>query len=513
VRIALVLFGIFVLGTFLRLYQIGSKSIWLDEAFSIYMSAKPVSEMLGLIVDIEKHPPLYYLLLHFWMRIGGDSAAWVRSLSAIFGILTIPIIFLAGRRLAGNGIGLLAALILAINPLQIAFAQETRVYTLLTFTVTFTIWMVARLLTDVRSSRQMIGAGIYRLFRHGLAGPGFFTDLTWLGYSIGTAIVMYLHNTGFFFPLAVNLFVFALMLYARFSRSAGNHFSPPSLVNWVLAQIGAFILWSPWIWPLIQQSRDLAESFWLPIPNWSIIVETIQSLLLDYLPPSSWVSYGWLLMLVLGILGAVYLRRNGYVVAFLLTLFLVPILGQLLVSMRVPIFYVRALIWVPVPFFILAAAGLLQLRKRWLITAATFVLVYFNLTAAFNYYQYIEKERWDLAAEYVAQNLQENDIIVFNAGWVQIPFDYYFDDYALQVGKFGAPASMFEMGQLEPIMHEDDIPRLRGIIESRERIWLVYSHNWYTDPQGLVPATIGETYRLLDKREFFQVQVFLFGGE
>jgi mannosyltransferase len=142
------------LAHFLRLYEISSKSIWLDEAFSIFMSAKPVSEMLRLIVDIEKHPPLYYLLLHFWMRIGGDSAAWVRSFSAIFGILTIPIMFLVGRRLAGKWIGLLAALILAINPLQIAFAQETRVYTLLTFTVTFAIWMVTRLLTDVRSNRH-----------------------------------------------------------------------------------------------------------------------------------------------------------------------------------------------------------------------------------------------------------------------------------------------------------------------------------------------------------------------
>jgi hypothetical protein len=51
------------LGAFLRFYDIGSKTIWLDEAFSIFMSAKPVPEMLKLIVDIEKHPPLYYFLL------------------------------------------------------------------------------------------------------------------------------------------------------------------------------------------------------------------------------------------------------------------------------------------------------------------------------------------------------------------------------------------------------------------------------------------------------------------
>jgi mannosyltransferase len=478
------------------------------------MGAKTVPEMLNLVVDIEKHPPLYYLLLHYWMRIGGDSAAWVRSLSALFGIFTLPVIFFAGRRLAGPWVGVLAALILAVNPLQIAFAQETRVYTLLTFAVTFAIWMVARLLTDVRSNRQIIGYGFYRLFRYRLAGGSLLTDLAWIGYSVSIAVVMYLHNTGFFFPLAVNLFVLAFMVYRWSRRNTGeNLFSPPSLINWVLAQIGALLLWSPWIVPLIEQSRDLSEGFWLPVPTWTIIFDTLRSLMIEYLPRSGWMSYAWILVVLLGVLGLLYLRKNASVSAFLLTLFFTPIIGQLLVSLRVPIFYVRALIWVPVPFFILMSAGILQLRRRFFMLLATMLLIFLNLSAVYNYYQYVEKERWDQAAEYVAQNIQENDIIVFNAGWVQIPFDYYFDDYSLQVGKFGAPATLFEMGQIEPIMHENDIPRLRSIIEGRERIWLVYSHNWYTDPQGLVPATIDEMYRLLERKQFYQVEVYLFGED
>jgi mannosyltransferase len=510
VNVALVLFSITLLGAFLRFYDIGSKTIWLDEAFSIFMSAKPVPEMLKLIVDIEKHPPLYYFLLHYWMRLGGDGAAWVRSLSALFGILTIPIIFFAGKRLAHPYIGLLAALILAVNPLQIAFAQETRVYTLLTFAVTCAIWMVIRLLTDNLSSHQPIGIGIVRLIRHRLAGPALLTDFSWFGYVFSTAIVLYLHNTGFFFPLAVNIFVIVLIVYHHFSKPVSGYFSPPSLKNWIIAQVGVFLLWAPWLGPFIAQSQDLDQSFWIPIPTLDIIFDTIQSLLIAYLPPSGWMNLAWIPVVLLGILGLIYFRRHAVASAFLLTLFFTPIVGQLLVSLRVPIFYVRALIWVPIPFFLLMSAGILQLRNRLFVIAAALLLVFLNISAASNYYQYVEKERWDQAAAFVAQNIEKNDIIVFNAGWVQIPFDYYFDAYSLEVEKFGVPATLFERGEIEPIMQEEDRPRLRSILQGRDRAWLVYSHQWYTDPLGLVPATLQEEFILLQQEQFFQVDVYLY---
>jgi uncharacterized membrane protein len=80
------------------------------------MGWQPVGEMLGWLVKIDQHPPLYYTLLHFWMTFG-DSATIVRALSALLSTLTIPVIYLLGRLSDGNQmVGLLAALILAISP-------------------------------------------------------------------------------------------------------------------------------------------------------------------------------------------------------------------------------------------------------------------------------------------------------------------------------------------------------------------------------------------------------------
>jgi outer membrane biosynthesis protein TonB len=99
--------------------------------------------MLRWIVRIDQHPPLYYALLHGWMRLVGDSEFAVRTLSALFGTLTVPVIYRLARRIAGKTAGLLAALILAVSPFHVRFAQEARMYTLLALEAALALYAVA----------------------------------------------------------------------------------------------------------------------------------------------------------------------------------------------------------------------------------------------------------------------------------------------------------------------------------------------------------------------------------
>jgi hypothetical protein len=68
---------------------------------------------------------------------------------------------------------------------------------------------------------------------------------------------------------------------------------------------------------------------------------------------------------------------------------------------------------------------------------------------------------------------------------VEIPFDYYFkpfeEQYLIQVEKLGVPEDLFESGILEPKMTDNDIPRLISLLRGHDRVWLVYSHDSYTD--------------------------------
>src|SRR5512134_37963 len=106
-------------GGWLRVYLLSSKGLWLDETFSIWMANHSVSDMLQWIVRIDQHPPLYYLLLHYWIALNGDTPYDVRLLSALFGAGTIPVIYLIGKRISGTVLGLTAAVLLAFSPFNI----------------------------------------------------------------------------------------------------------------------------------------------------------------------------------------------------------------------------------------------------------------------------------------------------------------------------------------------------------------------------------------------------------
>ena len=87
--------AIVAVGVALRLYLIADKSLWLDEAFSVWMGRQQLGAMWRYLVQLDQHPPLYYTLLHVWMRLG-EREELVRGFSALWGILTLPVIYYVG---------------------------------------------------------------------------------------------------------------------------------------------------------------------------------------------------------------------------------------------------------------------------------------------------------------------------------------------------------------------------------------------------------------------------------
>jgi mannosyltransferase len=528
-----------VAGALLRIYLIGDKDLWLDEAFSVWMGWNSLPDLMDWLVRIDQHPPLYYTFLHFWLTFG-DSAAHVRTLSAIFGTLTIPVLFFIARRISGTPAGLIAALILAISPFNVRFAQEARMYTLLALNVAVAILALVHLLGDPRAATTPIGrqfSAFIRTWRSGRRLPwrAIVTDVAWLGYMAFTAAAVLTQNTAIFFPVAVNLYVLGLIAWRRgrgveqlsivncqlsiVNEGAGGtssftihnssaDFAPPSLSNWLLAQLGAFLIWSPWLIAFVIQSIGVYGEFWIPAPTWQTVVDALLALTNAFLPREiTWGAVVWAGYALVLVLGMAHLRRRPAVLVFLVVLFFTPIVGELLVSIIRPIFYDRTLIWTTIPLYLLLACGFVQLRYKPLMAAGLILLVTVNLLSLRNYYDNFQKEQWRAAAAYVAQHAADDDLILFNATWVQIPFDFYFRDYNRPVERRGVPVDLFDRGILEPKMAESDLPRLRSLLRHRERVWLVYSHDWYTDPQGLIPAALDAELELTDSQQFKGLQV------
>jgi hypothetical protein len=164
--------------------------------------------------------------------------------------------------------------------------------------------------------------------------------------------------------------------------------------------------------------------------------------------------------------------------------------------------------------FLLLAAGIAQLRFRLLIIVVLGILGTNYLTSTGDYYRFAQKEDWRTAAGYVANFAEKDDLVLFNSNFVEIPFNYYFrayeKKYLIQVEKQGVPLDLFDSGILEPKMTTNDIPELISLVNGRKRVWLVYSHDDYTDPMGLIPQTLASKMKLTRTREFYGGQVQLY---
>ncbi|MFL5817713.1 MAG: glycosyltransferase family 39 protein [Conexibacter sp.] len=148
----LALGAIVVLAAVLRFATLHTQSIWFDEAATWDLVRRPFGEMLGRIPDGESNPPLFYVLEWGWTRVFGDGEAGLRSLSALAGLLTVPVAYAIGRRAAAGvaRAGLAAAALVAVNPLLVWFSQEARSYALATLLSAVALLLFQRALDDRR---------------------------------------------------------------------------------------------------------------------------------------------------------------------------------------------------------------------------------------------------------------------------------------------------------------------------------------------------------------------------
>jgi len=107
---------------------------------------------------METNPPLYHLLLWFWVKLTGSSVFALRFLSLILGVLTVPLVYRLARLAFGELVGLLAALLCAISPFQVYYSQEARMYALATFFTTLSMFLLARIVSGERGQFRLYPA-------------------------------------------------------------------------------------------------------------------------------------------------------------------------------------------------------------------------------------------------------------------------------------------------------------------------------------------------------------------
>ncbi len=145
------LFPIFILlvAFTLRLWHLGTNELWFDETASTFIANKPLDELIRYTAQAQReHPPFYYVLLHFWISLTGESEFTIRFLSVIFSMLFTTTLARLAYRLNGKKFALITLAFAAIAPFSILYAQEARMYSLVMWLASVLIWSTEGILNS-----------------------------------------------------------------------------------------------------------------------------------------------------------------------------------------------------------------------------------------------------------------------------------------------------------------------------------------------------------------------------
>lgn len=217
-----------------------AQAYWIDEGLSIGIARHSFFDIPGVLRQ-DGAPPLYYLLLHFWVNIFGTGESATHALSLVFATLTIPVGVWAGWSLFGRWTGIVTGVLCAANPYLTTYAQETRQYSLVVLLslLTTTFFMFA----FVERRRKFIAF-----------------------FAVSLAALLYTHIWSAFFVMAAGVVVLALIRRRReLFRDAVYGFG------------GAFLLYLPWLPTALYQTAHTAAP-WASGPTWRAAQQIPQSL-------------------------------------------------------------------------------------------------------------------------------------------------------------------------------------------------------------------------------------------
>ncbi|MEK7544173.1 MAG: hypothetical protein AAB557_04845 [Patescibacteria group bacterium] len=367
-----------------------TQSIWRDEAFSILVAQKPVS---FIIQNLTFEPPVYYLLLHYWIRVFGTSEIAIRSLSLLgFTLATIVVIFWSEKLFHKHWLSWVTPILFFTNPMLIYYAFEIRTYGWYTFFAVLSLFA--------------------------------YSQSRWRIWVLATILGFYTHTYFLFFFAAQTLHWLAL--------HRGKLTKPLVLIREPMVASSVLVVSSmlPWLIRVIREAATLKQSWYFPV-NVNLVRSVLGNMYLGY-EGTPWHLWGLTanlsLILLVAFSFAIYHKatraRNTI---FLFSIF-VPLAIVIGVSFVKPLFVNRYLIGVTVAEIFLVAFALEAIRNHTLQKLGAWCLVLGAL--AFNVWYPSQHAKLDIRATIQEVNtLKKNgDIILAQSPLIFFETIYYSND-------------------------------------------------------------------------------------
>jgi hypothetical protein len=480
-----------------RVVGLGQESLWGDEAFTWWWTRQSLTELWGPRAALETNPPLYYSVAWVATRLLGDDEIALRLPSALLGTLGVGAVFLLGRTVAGNRVGLLAALLTAIAAPHVYYSQEARTYALLSLLGTLAVWGC------VVFFRAATPPGI--AWRRAVSGL--------LLYLIGTSGALYSHNTAALLPALANLVALGWWLSCSRRWSVAG--------AWIGANLLVLALWSWWLPALFRQLGGADSLRWIEQPSafWAAR-DFVRLYGLRYLPDS---KLGQLVpgVLVVGMTLLACIRRPSVATLLLGAIaFGVPSLLFLAGLAGHPVWIERAVFW-PLPLGLtLVAILIVDLRPTWLRGAALAAVLAIGVADLLLLQVGRQKEPYREALAAIEADRQPRDAIllvppaaVMGATYYQARLGLPIDGFAIEPTRerhsMGMPHDTLAMQpptvSLPTFLAMDDLAR---IADAHDRVWVLYRRRELADPRDTVRLrlqTLGREVSGMDLPPFLEL--------
>jgi uncharacterized membrane protein len=456
----LAMWGLFVLvisvGLVLRIATLDRKSLWLDEVVTLRVAKMNVKNIIMRnAMQWEPHPPLYYVLMHYWVRLGYSEAV-LRLPSAIMGAIAIPMLCWLVYEWGGRWSALASAWLLTIAPLHIWYSQEARMYALVC-----TLGLL---------STTFYSLGIRRGKPH-----------YWMAWIIGTLLGLY---TDYSMMLILIIQIALLGPLWRIYGKRQYLWLPLCAVSIVL------LLFFPQMRTSLYQMEQMSKgaggyyiSLQKLLSEQGISVSPLQLHTVVLL-----VSLCTLVLLFV-LPWIIFHRRKkirpspglllGATGCYLLILVASAIMRGLIVKRQGLIL---------LPYVLGGIASVISMsrhRSRLLIGLSLLTL---PLTGSVVCVQ--EQESWRAVAGLLKDQATSQDIILVNASYMRLPLEYYYKEMPCHgIGPESVPEHVSKL------------------ITGYDRIWLVLSNDIYTDPESLVQRWLDENCVLLNTYAFNRIKV------
>jgi mannosyltransferase len=386
----------------IREYRIDEQSLWLDELFSAVYVRKGLHYILTEGLGTETNPPLYYVLLRGWTALFGDGAVALRTLSAVLGALTVPVLVAIGRRIASARAGLVAALLFSLAAYQIEYAQEARTFTLTCWALSLALLGLVRVIAEAPVRPPQLSAGLL--------------------FAAGITAAVYSHFTAIFYWLAIDLSL-AAMIALSVLRQGGVTQWRPVLLRWTGYNLIALVATAPALYQAFAL-RNAEQIAWISHPSRDYLVGMIKVLVFTPLVATPWPLMGTVVALAAIAWSVVATRRQPRVVlmAIAALLSLMTLTG---VSELRPVLMPRTSLWVPVPIYLLVGCAIAGIATPWLRRSALGAAVAFEVLTAVLHLPEATKEPWRDAIAQTAPLVGADDLVVALRGAATPALLYY----------------------------------------------------------------------------------------